>query len=86
MRAWGTPQPPALQHLEPTRGARLRFRPSCRAAHPTPLFIRAFNLLALLSRRKEMLPRWMQAIKASHQENWSLPGWLCSEAGAAGRA
>lgn len=80
------PPPPASQHVEPTRGARRRFRPSCHAAHPTPLFIRVFNLLALLSRRKEMPPRWMQAIKASRWENWSLPVWLRSEAGAAGRA
>lgn len=58
------PPPPVSLHLAPKRGALLRFRPSCRAAHPTPLFIHAFKSLPLPSGGKEMLPGWMRAIKA----------------------
>lgn len=67
------PPPPVSLHLAPKRGALLRFRPSCRAAHPTPLFIHAFKSLPLPSGGKEMLPGWMRAIKA---RTGKAGGWL----------
>lgn len=84
--------PPVSLHLAPKRGAVLRFRPSCRAAHPTPLFIRAFKSPPLLSGGKEMLPGWMRAIKATTGKAGAcLAGctawawWWCKEYGPGAR-